>query len=245
MSNKQTQGTEGESSHSTQELIAILTADKNWSYEAFRDIMILLANFDLYTPNKPDSINISGIRQRINHLIGLANEPSSRYVDRYIVQTFFVDTEIDKLLLSSKIRAGQENRVEPNWTSAKGRERYQKHAMCIYVRPFGFEALLRGGFGLTTREYTAFLADQEQQAIVLVFGDTILLALKSSKTPRHLSRKAAEELTAGILERHIQVSSPKTYMEKLLAFHSDVCIATNLSLYLATEGSENILRKIV
>lgn len=221
------------------QVIDRITQSRNWDYRQFRQAVVALATVGQYIPayNRPDSIHIQGLRPCIDELKAMTADKGKE-----TARTVFADTQKKSLVVSGRTTVGSEHSVRLDVTPQKGRERYQKRALSVHVHPVG--GVIGEGQGLSGQDYKTLLTDSEQQGMIMVFGDSVFIPMKTSVTPNNPNRESVERQVEEIKEDYLDNDKSRPHIDRLVAFNKAVCSEFGLTLYMATPETKDLANRV-
>ncbi len=207
-------------------VIDSLTAPKNWDFSNFRKTLIVCSivgeanKSPYYIPasNIPETIHIGNMRKYIDEL-RRTSEQNGNEVSR----TFMVDTKKSELVVGKKTK-GEESKTSLDWSNKEGLVR----VLHIHTHPVGA--------GFSGRDYTTFMADTEQMAMIMVLGESTFLALKNTATPNTITIKDVERRIKRLEDEFFP--NEEITLEKIIEFNKMFCLESGLSLFIAQKGKD-------
>jgi hypothetical protein len=216
-----------------------LTTPRHWEYDRFKKVMVSLARTSKgnHTPaiNRPDSINIQNLRKYVDNLMGKTKISRLEYG-----QTVFADTQRESFVVSKTIKEGSNDEVDLIWDYEPGRKFFQKRTLSFHTHPQG-EGYVVNGFSDT--DYSGFMNDLEQQAMLIAYGDEVLMVMKTSVTPNNLSKESTKRRIKEC-SQDFYFDSGKPSKQAIVDFNKEICIELGLVLYRADAQDKNVMRRV-
>lgn len=100
--------------------------------------------------------------------------------------------------------------------------------------------------GLSPEDYIAFLSDNRQRAMMMLWGDSIMMAMKTSVTRTPIDEGSLARIKSEICETRLEILDNKMnqdVFQKVVNFNKMVCTVYGLTLYAAHHRSK-ILQRI-
>ncbi len=219
-----------------------LTEPSNWDYSAFKTVLLALAMMgngqSVPAHNAPDHISLSGWEYDIKELSGACLSRGVEYS-----RAIFADIGKKALVMSGKTAIGTESSSWLVLTKQPGREFFQKRIASIHTHPTIWSALPHGFSGT---DYEQFLADNEQQAMVICYGDRLLLTLKTTafswKMSKETISRRIEECKRDFLNfRELDLEESNA---AVVRFNKMICVEFGLSLYRGLQREQFTLNRI-
>lgn len=215
-----------------------LTESRNWDYGQFRNILVALAKVgkgqSITARNRPDSIHLQGLRKYIDELVD-----RSRKNGREHARVVLADTGKDSLVVSGKITVGSRHSVRLEVSRQPGREKFQRAIASLHVHPDSLTS-----HGLSGQDYKTFLADPEQQAMMIAYGTVNrIMVLKTTVTPNNLTERTIDQRIEDAESDYLE-NSAKHSVFRVVDFNKSVCSEFGLVMYMADEKSNDLFERV-
>lgn len=212
-----------------------LARPRAWTYERFRRVLIASAVLDEDIPGAytPDSVDLGKLARHAQDLTAKAAIDGNEWC-----RVFLVDVE-SRALLQGKTTKGNRRSVLPDWSGQPGREPMQRRSFCIHTHPMAMQTVAQG---FSEGDYEGFLWDRQQRVIIMVSGDSTMMVLQTSATPRVSSPKGIDQ-TLDMIEREARrgAGTPGS-ADSVIDFNKEVCVQFGLCLYIG--GEDGRMRRV-
>jgi hypothetical protein len=216
-----------------------LTEYPIWDWECLRSVLICLAKLGegRYIPatRRPNCVFLDGFQATFTELRQISAQRQGRETSRVVL----ADRDRSCLVISGKTHVGSTSNVKINMTAQPGREMVQLPVLAIHVHPDQARDV-----GFSDRDYVSFLSDQRLIIMAICFRGGILVAMKTSATPRVIAPETAQRLISISRDDIMSIWSNLHLPEALLAFNKAVCTEFGMTLYQTTDLDQNVARRI-
>lgn len=212
-----------------------LARPRTWTYERFKRVLIASALLDEDFPGAytPETVDLGKLARHAQDLTAKAAIDGNEWC-----RVFLVDVE-RQALLQGKTTKGNRRSVLPDWSGQPGREPMQRRSFCIHTHPMAMQPVPQG---FSDVDYEGFLWDRQQRAIIMVSGDSTMMVLQTSATPRVSSPKGVDQRLDMIeLEARRGARTPGS-ADWVIDFNKEVCAQFGLCLYIG--GEDGRMRRL-
>ena len=221
-----------------QEALDRLTEPRNWDYGQFRSILVALAKVgngqSITARHRPDSIHLQGWRQYTDDLVERSRESGKEHA-----RVILADTDKDSLVVSGKITVGSKHSVRLDVSRQPGREIFQKAIASLHVHPDSPTS-----HGLSGQDYKTFLADSEQQAMMIAYGKANrIMVLKTTVTPNNLTESTIDQRIKDAEGDYLE-NSTKHPVLRVVDINKSVCSEFGLVMYMADEKNNDLFERV-
>ena len=205
-----------------------LARPRAWTYERFRRVLIASAVLDEDIPGAytPDSVDLGKLARHAQDLTAKAAIDGNEWC-----RVFLVDVE-SRALLQGKTTKGNRRSVLPDWSGQPGREPMQRRSFCIHTHPMAMQTVTQG---FSEGDYEGFLWDRQQRVIIMVSGDSTMMVLQTSATPRVSSPKGIDQRLDMIEREARRGAGTPGSADCVIDFNKEVCVQFGLCLYIGGE----------
>jgi hypothetical protein len=214
-----------------------ITSPRSWDYGQFKraisTIGVLGEGVSIPAYNRPDTIHLQGWREVIDDLLERQKQDGNEYA-----RVVFVDYQKASTFFSDKITRGNKASARLNFDKPVSRP-HSNPIGSIHVHPIGNMA----EHGLSDTDYLTFISDKRQQVMAIVYGKSIMLAMKTSATPNNPDQEFLQK-EIKLLRKEFFDDSQKHVIERTINLNKQICMQFGLTLYLAGEKDRDLLQRV-
>lgn len=208
-----------------------LTRYPIWDWECFRGVLICLATMGTghYVPasQRPDGVYLDGLHPTFRELRAISAQRQGRETSRVVL----VDRERSCLIISGITYVGSTRQVRVSMATQPGRAQVQSPILTIHVHPNQ-----GGDVGFSSQDYVNFLSDQRQIVMAICCQGGVLLAMKTSSTPRQVPSQTAERMISLSRDDITSIWSKLGLPNPVLSLNKAICTEFGMTLY-QTKGT--------
>ena len=227
---------------STRGTLDNLCLPKAWDYGTFEKVLVSSAQTSLYPTASPDTINVEPMSAKIDQIWQLTEKSGCEHA-----RTGYVDLPNQRLIYCRYIKKGEESRVMTYWLPPEGRKPSDfSRCFVIHSHPGSISRDINTSLHFSGDDYKSFLSDPEQGAFYVVTAKNLMMALKTSSTPRRIEIPTLEARVSSLEREFLSTFyfTDRQYFNANFAFTKTVCLEFGMSLYLGSERNRNLMERV-